>query len=162
MAQILNKPSLATVATSGDYDDLTNKPTIPSTAAEIGYDNTTSGLTATDVQDAIDEVNSSLAQLDDRVDYVTFGSGVDLSSYTGTNYYTFPCDGYVVCNCGASANAKAFGRIYDPTHNSPHVPVGGWSNSAYPTWSCFVKKGMRWLTVTLENSGQVAFVPLNG
>lgn len=26
-----NKPSLSTVATSGDYDDLTNKPTIPDT-----------------------------------------------------------------------------------------------------------------------------------
>jgi hypothetical protein len=30
LAQILNKPSLATVATSGSYNDLTNKPTIPS------------------------------------------------------------------------------------------------------------------------------------
>lgn len=30
VAQILNKPSLATVATSGSYDDLTDKPTIPS------------------------------------------------------------------------------------------------------------------------------------
>lgn len=29
LAQILNKPSLATVATSGSYNDLSNKPTIP-------------------------------------------------------------------------------------------------------------------------------------
>lgn len=29
VAQILNKPSLATVATTGSYNDLTNKPTIP-------------------------------------------------------------------------------------------------------------------------------------
>ena len=29
VAQILNKPSLATVATSGSYNDLSNKPTIP-------------------------------------------------------------------------------------------------------------------------------------
>ena len=29
VTQILNKPSLATVATSGSYTDLTNKPTIP-------------------------------------------------------------------------------------------------------------------------------------
>lgn len=33
---IKNKPNLATVATSGDYDDLTNKPTIP--AAQIQSD----------------------------------------------------------------------------------------------------------------------------
>ena len=30
VAEILNKPTLATVATSGSYNDLTNKPTIPS------------------------------------------------------------------------------------------------------------------------------------
>lgn len=33
---LLNKPSLATVATSGDYDDLLNKPTIP--AAQVQAD----------------------------------------------------------------------------------------------------------------------------
>ena len=31
VSQILNKPTLATVATSGSYDDLTNRPTIPTT-----------------------------------------------------------------------------------------------------------------------------------
>lgn len=43
LAQILNKPSLATVATSGSYNDLTNKPTIP--AAQVNSDwNASSGL----------------------------------------------------------------------------------------------------------------------
>lgn len=38
-----NKPQLATVATSGDYDDLSNKPTIPS--AQVNSDwNATSGV----------------------------------------------------------------------------------------------------------------------
>lgn len=32
-AQILNKPTLATVATSGSYNDLSNKPTIPDTVS---------------------------------------------------------------------------------------------------------------------------------
>ena len=32
----VRKQALATVATSGDYDDLTNKPTIPSTASDVG------------------------------------------------------------------------------------------------------------------------------
>lgn len=36
VAEILNKPSLSTVATSGDYDDLSNKPTIP--AAQVNSD----------------------------------------------------------------------------------------------------------------------------
>ena len=40
---IKNKPSLATVATSGDYDDLTNKPSIP--AAQVNSDwNASSGV----------------------------------------------------------------------------------------------------------------------
>ena len=42
---IKNKPTLATVATSGDYDDLTNKPTIP--AAQVQSDwNATTGMGA--------------------------------------------------------------------------------------------------------------------
>ena len=43
VAQILNKPSLATVATSGSYNDLSNKPTIP--AAQVNSDwNATTGV----------------------------------------------------------------------------------------------------------------------
>lgn len=36
-AQILNKPTLATVATSGSYSDLTNKPTIPTVDVTKSY-----------------------------------------------------------------------------------------------------------------------------
>ena len=36
-AQILNKPTLATVATSGNYNDLTNKPTIPTVDVNKKY-----------------------------------------------------------------------------------------------------------------------------
>lgn len=43
VSQILNKPSLATVATSGDYGDLLNTPTIPS--AQVNSDwNSSSGV----------------------------------------------------------------------------------------------------------------------
>ena len=43
VAQILNKPTLATVATTGSYNDLSNKPTIP--AAQVNADwNATSGV----------------------------------------------------------------------------------------------------------------------
>ena len=37
VAQILNKPTLATVATSGDYTDLQNKPTIPAAQVQSDY-----------------------------------------------------------------------------------------------------------------------------
>ena len=42
VAQILNKPSLATVATSGSYNDLSDKPTIPTNTDEkVKQENTT-------------------------------------------------------------------------------------------------------------------------
>ena len=46
LAQILNKPLLATVATSGDYNDLSNLPTIP--AAQIQSDWNQSNVLALD------------------------------------------------------------------------------------------------------------------
>lgn len=39
-AQILNKPSLATVATSGSYADLSNKPSIPAAQVQSDWDQT--------------------------------------------------------------------------------------------------------------------------
>jgi len=42
VSEILNKPNLSTVATSGDYDDLTNKPTIPAAQVQSDYAQTDS------------------------------------------------------------------------------------------------------------------------
>ena len=53
-AQILNKPTLATVATSGSYSDLTNKPTIPTVDVNKKY------------------VNDKLATKADLADYTVF------------------------------------------------------------------------------------------
>lgn len=47
-AQILNKPNLAAVATSGDYTDLTNKPTIPSYSAGANVQINGGVISATD------------------------------------------------------------------------------------------------------------------
>lgn len=48
-AQILNKPSLATVATTGAYSDLTGKPTIPSKTSDLTNDSGfITGYTETD------------------------------------------------------------------------------------------------------------------
>ena len=89
---IKNKPTLSAVATSGSYTDLTDTPTIPAAqvnsdwdaasgvaqilnkptlsavatsgdASDVSYDNTLSGMTATDVQDAVDELKSNLTDL---------------------------------------------------------------------------------------------------
>jgi len=56
-------PNLATVATSGAYSDLSGTPTLATVATsgdadDLDYDNTTSGMTATNAQDAIDELSA--------------------------------------------------------------------------------------------------------
>lgn len=60
---------LATVATSGSYNDLLDLPSFAAVAlsglsADLTYDHTTSGLTASDVQAAIDELAANTQPLD--------------------------------------------------------------------------------------------------
>ena len=57
VAEILNKPNLATVATSGSYNDLSNKPTIPTKTSDLTND---SGyITGLDVDEIGDvEINN--------------------------------------------------------------------------------------------------------
>ena len=75
-AQILNKPELATVATSGSYNDLTNKPTIPN--AQVNADwNATSGvaeiLNKPDIagmQNAMDSLADALDNLHESMGFI--------------------------------------------------------------------------------------------
>lgn len=70
VAEILNKPNLSAVATSGDYDDLTNKPTIP--AAQVNSDwNASSGV----------------AQILNKPTIINYGSELPMSS-TDSNKVT--------------------------------------------------------------------------
>lgn len=65
-AQILNKPALKAVATSGDYNDLSNKPTIPAAQVQTNW-NATSGI-------------SSIANKPNLAAVATSGSYNDLSN----------------------------------------------------------------------------------
>lgn len=74
-AQILNKPTLATVATSGSYSDLTNKPTIPTVDVNKKY------------------VDDKLATKADLADYTVFDifmkvANDDTSSISQEDYNT--------------------------------------------------------------------------
>lgn len=62
-AQILNKPTLATVATSGSYNDLTNKPTIPTVDVNKKY------------------VDDKLATKADLADYTVFDIFMKVANY---------------------------------------------------------------------------------
>ena len=50
-------------------EDLQNTPGGGSTAADITYDNTSSHMTADDVQEAIDELNTAIGQIDTGIHY---------------------------------------------------------------------------------------------
>lgn len=80
------------------------------TASDVAYDNTTSGLTATDVQGAVDELADSypatkvmlsddVTSVEDALDGLTANnfveSEVNIASYTQANPYICPADGYV-------------------------------------------------------------------
>ena len=75
-AQILNKPTLATVATSGSYNDLTEKPTIPTVDVNKEY------------------VDTQLATKSDLPDYTVFDifmnimDSLDTPSISQENYNT--------------------------------------------------------------------------
>lgn len=76
-AYIQNKPTLATVATSGDYDDLSNKPTIPTVPTNVSdFTNDAGYQTASDVSSAI----SGKANTADLATVATSGDYSDLSN----------------------------------------------------------------------------------
>lgn len=75
-SDISGTPVLATVATTGAYSDLSGTPTLATVATsgdadDLDYDNTTSGMTATNAQDAIDELHAQNQTLSNKVGTVT-------------------------------------------------------------------------------------------
>ena len=69
-----------------DYDAAWESLVIPSTAAEISFDNTGTGMTATDVQDAVTELKSNLTDLAT----IDFGESSSVVSVNGT--YQIPAE----------------------------------------------------------------------
>lgn len=118
--------------------------TVP-TAAEVSYDNTTSGLTADDVQEAIDEICANNIS----------ATGVDLSSYTSTPY-TCPADGYAQIGnaAGVSGVIKA---VVDPSDLSTAVTLCSPRDGA--TIAVFVKKGTQ--LVVAQTPSSAMFYPLS-
>ena len=92
VSQVLNKPTLATVATSGSYADLTNKPVIPSVnypvtsvnakVAAVVLTNTDVGAAASVHSHAISDVTGLQSSLDSKA------SAASLSGYATTGALT--------------------------------------------------------------------------
>lgn len=61
-AEILNKPSLATVATTGDYGDLNNRPTIPTKTSDLTNDSAFITSSEAPIQDVTVNGSSVVSQ----------------------------------------------------------------------------------------------------
>lgn len=87
----VNPSNLATVATSGDYDDLIDKPTIPTTTSDltndsgfISVEDTSNGITNLSFSSAT--VNANLSSVGNKWQSVTYGNGI---------YMALSTDGYI-------------------------------------------------------------------
>ena len=94
----------------------------------------------TSVEDALDGLTAD-----------TFGTSVDITSYTASNKYTCPSDGYIYLS---TSSAGAYVTI---SLGGPYISaIQGGSNYN----SIFVKKGLRVWTVTSNGTFGVHFYPL--
>ena len=104
-AYIQNKPALATVATTGSYNDLSDKPDAPGNAAIIIAKNNTAvdnGLFYVDQstnQTINIDVPTTVSELSDAADYAKVAAD---NSFTGTNTVPsgFNIETTTVTNCG--------------------------------------------------------------
>lgn len=106
VSQLLNKPTLATVATSGAYADLTGKPTIP--AAQVNSDwNAVSGVA---------QILNKPTLTSGTVTSVTAGTGLSGGTITSTGTISMPNTGTAGTYSGVTTDAQ--GRVTAGTNHS--------------------------------------------
>lgn len=119
---------------------------------DVAYDGTVSGLSATNVQSAIDELANHNPEQN-------FGTSVNISSYNSySNLFTIPADGYLQCTAGSEGATSIVLYGNNTTQASdPHLAHG---NNAYGTSTLvFVKKGFKVYNI-VPTQGGVNFIPL--
>ena len=102
-AQILNKPSLSTVATSGSYNDLSNKPTIPSAV--------TNNNQLTNGAGYITSVSGNITQLSNNAGYVTSSGVTSVATGNGCTGGTITSTGTISMSGSYSGSFSATGNI---------------------------------------------------
>lgn len=66
-------------------------------------------------------------------------SGVDVLTYTGSNWYTAPSDGYLYVYVGSTSSGSLYITLNDDANN--YIVVG--SNPTIVNTCAFVKKGLK-------------------
>ena len=134
VAYIAHKPSLATVATSGSYTDLSNTPSIPTKTSDLTNDSnfiTASDVPGAQVQSDWTESNSSsaayIAHKPSLATVATSGSYSDLSGKP-----TIPSGNQLLPSASASDEGKVL--TVDST-GSPEWATGGGSTQVQSNWT---------------------------
>ena len=104
-----------------------------------------------DLNNRIDALEKNVDSVENRVDAHTFGTAVDISSYTSSNKYTCPSDGYVYLST-SSVDSYVTASINNALISAMH----GGSNYN----SIFVKKGMKVWIATSNGTFGAWFLPL--
>lgn len=121
-------------------------------AKNVNFDNTNTNLIATNTQSAITELNGKL-------DKNSLGMPIDLSSYTQSNKYTLPSDGYIQARANSTL-LTIMVAIEGKNNDSPTFYLSAdWQTDRYATNSIYVKKGMHVYMISLN--GGAVFYPIS-
>ena len=138
VSEILNKPSLAAVATSGSYNDLTNTPSIP--AAQVNSDwNSTSGVSEILNKPSLAAVATSGSYSDlSGTPTIPVNSDFALSGLSDTDITT-PTANQVIAYDGDNwVNSDILDTKADVIPTGSHTVWGVWSNDYYSASRLFV------------------------
>lgn len=119
-SDLLNKPTLANVATSGDYNDLTNTPSIPSPQVNSDW-NATSGVAEILNKPTLSMV-ATTGEYSDLLNTPVLGT----AAYANTTDFATAAEGNLATTAvqpGDLANVATTGS-YDDLINKPYIPAG--------------------------------------
>lgn len=94
-----------------------------------------------------------------KLDKNSLGMPIDLSSYTQSNKYTLPSDGYIQARANSTL-LTIMVAIEGKNNDSPTFYLSAdWQTDRYATNSIYVKKGMHVYMISLN--GGAVFYPIS-
>lgn len=104
-------------------------------------------------------VADAYTELNGKLDKNSLGMPIDLSSYTQSNKYTLPSDGYIQARANSTL-LTIMVAIEGKNNDSPTFYLSAdWQTDRYATNSIYVKKGMHVYMISLN--GGATFYPIS-
>ena len=140
VAQILNKPTLASVATSGSYGDLSNKPSIPSKDSDLStndryvrFDTNSQGLSSTQKSNARTNIGAGTSSFSGSYNDLSNKPSIpskDSDLSTNDRYVRFDTNSQGLSSTQKSnartnigAGTSSFSGSYNDLTNKPTIPA---------------------------------------